>query len=129
MKDVADAIRRCVPFMNDSQIFGVLVFFHHFIILLPATLFFMFRNIVIRLAFLYFILCIILSELAFGECPLRYIEIEFSDMEPLNLLEMFYDWWGMKNRTREQQVTGFISFNIGLLLALVGFTIFDCIRG
>jgi hypothetical protein len=115
--------------MNDEQIFGMLSFFHGFILLIPAILFLIVKNIAFRISILYLVLCIILSELVFEECPLRFLEAEFSDREMPNLLEVFYDWWGWKNRSREQQVSSFISFNIGLFLSLVGFTIFDYFRG
>jgi hypothetical protein len=129
MKSVANVIRKCIPFMNDEQIFGMLSFFHGFILLIPAILFLVVKNIAFRISILYVVLCIILSELVFEECPLRFLEAEFSDREMPNLLEVFYDWWGWKNRSREQQVSSFISFNIGLFLSLVGFTIFDYFRG
>ena len=129
MKSVANVIRKCIPFMNDEQIFGMLSFFHGFILLIPAILFLIVKNIAFRISILYLVLCIILSELVFEECPLRFLEAEFSDREMPNLLEVFYDWWGWKNRSREQQVSSFISFNIGLFLSLVGFTIFDYFRG
>jgi len=125
MKDLADFIRFYTPFLTDYQRYSFLSSFHFYLQVFLIIMFFITKNIFVRLFVLSFVFFIgIYADLKVKDCWISVLEREFHSESWEDILDIIFrkfDW----KITRSEKIVGFICALIGMFIVGSLFTIYE----
>jgi hypothetical protein len=124
MKELAEFIRFLTPFLSDIQrykyISGVHLYFQIFLVIV----FFVTKNIIIKIVVLVIITFSIFLELCWKDCPITILEREFHSETWDDILDIIFKTSGW-TITRSEKIVGFTCFNVGILISFSLFTLYE----
>ena len=125
MKDLADFIRFYTPFLNDYQRYSYISSFHFYLQVFLIIMFFITRNIFVRLFVLSFMFFGgIYADLQMKDCWISVLEREFHSETWDDILDIIFKKFNWKI-TRSEKIVGFICALIGMFFVGSLFTVYE----